>query len=538
MVRITYDAGSEGHMYNGNQFEADSWISIGNGTGEIRRAQKTSTPLWCAGFTIPPTDVFLRVRRVGVGAANPQSPGQLMTVSIRKQSDDSIIATATINTHPSLITNVTEGEEVSASFVNITEFEPSTDYYYSIEYNYGDNTNYLELATSDQAGYTMSSYISSWIDTADTALLMDIHPGKSPKASYGKVFNKRPLIAGDPDNVGTVHVGNLSYLDWSTPGGGGDFPIWDNGRNTGEIGGMEVLFGDCFFFGVSETPYLVRLRGTSPQDYVFKEVFTKVWVPNQRTPASVANDIWFANPEGVSALSGVQQYGDIRTFKESDKIDDKIAPMVGADMRAAYDADSGLYIVFERGSTIAYGAHVKLPIPNDHGQITYPWTRFTGPIEFSAIGFWKSDTMVGGMDGNIYQLNDFNYQDLGEDMELSLTLPYKEFVFRTRDMTEIQFQVRSDLGGTFLCSIYRDGLLAEPHIQFTYTLALSDVAIVDEMTMDVDNANFAVDQEATVPWSDLNFEARSFQVKLDNFILNGAPIFINGILFKAKGLSD
>ena len=121
-------------------------------------------------------------------------------------SDDSIIAVNSTILDPdgadaSAASDLTSDVlEYDVTFTVTSEIEPSTAYYFSIEYTGGDSSNYIEAhyatVTSGGTAYTYPAGV--W--TADTTktLIASVQPGIPPKAAFGAVDDRRLFVAGDP----------------------------------------------------------------------------------------------------------------------------------------------------------------------------------------------------------------------------------------------------------------------------------------------------------------------------------------------------
>jgi len=368
-VLLCYDDGSGSRGFQVDQLgltQNDS-IIVGNATN-TRVGVKFTTQTWDTGYTIPITRVSAYLKKV-------LAPTGTAVAKIYKVSDGSLIATSTTTLDVSTLVT-------SAYTLNEFEFDLSvgfalnTAYYAAIVYSGGDAANHILVATETKAsGGNSSYYDGSWHDVTTESPVMGVQPGRPPKAKFGQVKASRLFLAGDTDNPGWVWFGNAnSYLDFSTSNGGGSFGAVDGNANNYAVGALVAQYGNLYVFGTKDQPYLASLTGTSPTDYAIGQLFNGVW-GTHRTSLSVVNDVWFTGLSGAQALSGVQEFGDLRTFTESESVKNIISQYFTSSAVCGYNPLQGQYFIKLAGYHKVLCGHTKNPVQSDNGT-SYPWTEF------------------------------------------------------------------------------------------------------------------------------------------------------------------
>ena len=514
-IKMAYDDGTDGAFFNNYSGDQDSTIAITTaGVGCT-----FTTPAWDAGFTIPPTKAYFHVQATTAGAAT-------ITAVIKDTAGATVASAAYASTIPT----------TAASMLNVTftsptsEFEPLTKYYCVLK---GSNVNLTYTAVSSGG-----KLVTAGGATADTAKnpVMRVHPGLPPKASFGAVSGNRPFIVS-ATVPGRVYFGNLTHLDWSTSNGGGWVGVVDDSANSFEVGGIKDLYGNLYVCGKEDQPFICQLIGSTPSDYSLPLLFQKSWTTH-RTLVNTNNDLWSASSTGVDPLTGVQEYGDLRTFSASDPVASIIEDNWSTSTAfAGYHAKDGQYWLYMPGYSYFMVCHTKIPVRMDSGEIRYPWSRYTCPAVPTAIKQVGSRFLIGSSDGFIYQLNSSEYKDLTTDqIEPSFKLPVINMPGRESNLVKIQFSGTSVGGSQFYLDIYKNGLSDESVKQWTVSFPMSDSLTIDDLTMDIDDMLFAISPDQTPLYFDLNINVRSFQIEISEIFISGYPVFFDGITVTAKGL--
>ena len=240
--------------------------------------------------------------------------------------------------------------------------------------------NYIQVECDTVASGGDGKYYDSapsWQDDAAKFLLMAIKPGRPPRARFGLIDGSRVYVAGDPSNKGLMWYCNVNdCYDWSTVDGGGYVGAIDDNAQSFPIGAIVAQYGDIYLFGQASQPYICKLTGDSPSDYALPPLFQRVY-STHKTALQIINDIWSGSAVGVNALSGVEQYGDLRTFSESDAVDDRIRDYwTDDDAFAGYNGTTGQYFLKMTGYPRCLVLHTKAPVPDKRGRLRYPGTEY------------------------------------------------------------------------------------------------------------------------------------------------------------------
>lgn len=379
-LKMAYDAGTgtSAFQFDKTALSNDTYLELGNGTN-IGVAQKFTTPAWTAGYTLPPVTVSAYLSENGSAVAGA------ITAKIRSfAAPETVLASMTFVADASTVGGT--AAEFSATFTAAeisAKMAPETAYFCTLEYSAGDASNYIKVHCHTEAsgglaysGITDLAVIGNWSADATKNCLMSLTPGHPPKAKFGAVWNKRPFIAGDPDNPGYLWYGNLTHLDWSTSNGGGYIGVIDGDSDNFEVGAIESFYGQLMVFGTQDQPYLVRLSGAQPSEYAQETAFQKPWATH-KTLVSAVNDLWYATNEGVSPLSGVQEYGDLRTFFASDPVQDRFEDYwATATAIAGYYPMDGQYFLAMPAHHKVLVCHTKQAAQGPDGATRYPWAEF------------------------------------------------------------------------------------------------------------------------------------------------------------------
>jgi len=340
---------------------------------------------------------------------------------------------------------------------------------------------------------------------------MRINPGRPLKGSFGVVSDNRPFIAGDPDNLGYAHYGKLTHLEW------GYISAVDDNRNNFEIGALVDLYGDLWAYGTENQKYLATLVGDTEADWTLKRKFQQAWAL-PRTTSNTANDVFTGSGDGVDSLYGIQEYGDVRTFSESDRVQDKIQDNWVSTAFSTYYPTDGQYWLYMPGYSKILICHTKHP--------EKPWTEYDPPITPTA--FSKTGSFyIGSDDGHLYKLSDYK--------DLTTTQIYPQFrsayveLPLDGDLTRIQFVAQSLSGTEMDLDIYKNGSDEVSVNTYAVSVAISGGLTVDELTMIVDDATFSLDPASVPKKIDLNIPCWSFQIGISNVSVSTNPVFFSGM---------
>jgi hypothetical protein len=424
----------------------------------------------------------------------------------------------------------------AADFIEIifdtvdNELVADTEYYCLIQ---GSNLNISHTTvTSGGALITTGS-------TPDTTKdpVMRVHPGLPPKATWGVVSNTRPFIY-DPDYPGALYFGNLTHLDWSTTDGGGYITTIDNSRTSFAIGAAQDLYGELYVYGTQDQPFLCKLTGSSPSAYSLPLLFQKIWATSG-TIENTGEDLWTASEDGVDALSGVQEYGDLRTFSASDPVKNQLADYWTSSAFTGYNPPDGQLWLYMPGSSYVNVCHVKQAIRDQAGQTRYPWTRYDLPATPTCFSQTTLGFLIGSSDGFVYKLDSDEYKDLTTThIHPEFKTPRIDMPGRYYNFIKAQVLCQSATGSTMDMDIYINGDNTTSINTYSIYFPVNNAVTVGELTMDVDDIEFSLETETNPMYSDLNFNCYAIQIEISNVTISGEPVYFNGLALTYRALEQ
>ena len=377
-VKICYDSGTG---VGGHQFDNDSDTATGGAinlstSGRAAAAYKFTSSALDTGYTIPPTTMKARLSKIGAPTGS--------IFAVIKDTSNVVKAKTSFGATAQELTSGSTGGygtlySVTFTSTDITsEMTGSTAFYACVEYSLGSATSYVQVdctTGTGKKGYYVSGSTYVAVTTKDPR--MSLRPGTPPKAKYGVVKKGSPFVYGDSSNPSNLYVGNGTYLDWSTSDGGATVGLVDENATNFPIGGIGVIFDDLFVYGKQNQPCLAQLTGASPSSYALPLLYQQAWA-TQKTLVSTANDLWTASADGVDPLSGVQEYGDVRTFSASDPVIDRLRDYWDTDDTiACYYPKYGLYMLSFPTYRRVLASRTKQPVQDPSEQHKrYPWTEF------------------------------------------------------------------------------------------------------------------------------------------------------------------
>ena len=523
-IKIAYDAGDDGVQFDNIAGDQDEEIKLDGSV--IRVGTKFTTQTWTAGYTIPPTEAHAALKRTGTVTGD-------IYFKIRAVADDAVMASKLINQDAGDI--ATAGEVVEVVFTSsdvTTELSPNTDYYFTVEYAGVDSSNYISLMCTTEAGLAQS-YVSAYTEDTTAKPVMKVYPGKPPKASMACVSGTR-LFVVDPDEPGRVRFGNLTHLDWSTYNGGGWIGVVDDQKNSFKIGGIADMYGQLYVFGTQEIPYLCRLEGSSPSNYSLPLMFQRAWT-TQKCIVNTANDIWFGSSDGIDTLSGVQEYGDVRSFSASDPVKNKLSDWSTASFAGYYPPD-GTFLIYMGDKVLC--ANTKAPVSSPDGT-RFPWFEYDLPITTTCFGHISTGVVFGADDGFLYRFDDSEYKDLSTIQILpEWKSSYLQVPMTSAIIEKIHLVANSVTGGIVELKMYLNSQLYNATNTFDFTIQWEDNLVIEEALMQIDDANFAISASANPFWQIANMKCRSFMVGAKVTSLFGLPISFDGVIVEYRKLQQ
>jgi len=367
-VLMAYDDGSgdDGYQYDNTALTPDTMIKLYSG-GNTKAGVSFETQDWDSSYTITITTVEIYALKSG-------SPTGNVGCELYLDSDDSLVATAT--TIYSAADIGTLSEKLTFTFASGT-MEHLTVYNAVLTYAGGDASNYIQLECDTVTASGDSKYYDgAWKEDALKIAVVGVKPGRPPSAMFGLVQANRIFVSGDPFNPGVLWYSNLNTVfDWSTADGGGWIGVIDDNVTNFPVGALVSFFGSIYIFGQQSQPYLCKLSGSDPTDYAISPIFQRIY-STYKTAKHTVNDLWFGSDSGINALSGVEQFGDLRTENESDAVDDRIKSYWDDEEAfTGYNSATGQCFLKLPNYARVLVVHTKNPILNQ-GKIRYPWSEY------------------------------------------------------------------------------------------------------------------------------------------------------------------
>uniref|UniRef100_A0A6M3K193 Uncharacterized protein n=1 Tax=viral metagenome TaxID=1070528 RepID=A0A6M3K193_9ZZZZ len=156
----------------------------------------------------------------------------------------------------------------------------------------------------------------------------------------------------------------------------------------------------------------------------------------------------------------------------------------------------------------------------------------------TSLGTVGSDIYIGGSDGFVYVPTTGDYKDLEEYQIIPrLKTSYVEVPFKHVNLTGFQLLTHSRTGAGMSIKLFKNGMQSEYVTNWTINLSADDDLTLAEVTMDLEDAEFALNPNQTPLWKRCNVIARSFQFELETATVTSFPIYINGMFVKFRHLS-
>lgn len=462
-LTMAYNNGNQAASYNfsGLCRSRDATISLYSGV-TTRVGSKFTTQTWTAGYTIPLTTVECWISKVG-------SPAGDILVNLYDSTGANLL--------DSMSTTVTEmrvtenPRQLSFAFDSASYYgmAPGTQYVVAVVFGGGDASNYIRVHHATVAsGGDLWYYDGSWHSVSTKSTCIGVKAGKPPKGSFGKVKDLRMFVGGDPDNLGYQWFSNINSLhDWSTSTpilstnergfeGAGFISAIDDNANSYPVGGIMPLYNDLYVFGKAKQPFLSKLTGATPYDWKLPPLGQYVYT-DHKTLIGLPCDIWFASEQGIHKLSGVQEYGDIRTFSPGDPIGSVLTDNFDTDAFAGYNPGTGQYLIKLTGYTNILVCHVAQPIIGKYGY-RYIWTFYKFK-NLTPSAFASSDNKfyVGCTNGHLYRLDKTLVKDAGTLPDVQLKTGILCFPFNSSNIRELFLGIISTASATGTLSFYKNG---------------------------------------------------------------------------------
>ena len=538
-VELVYDDGTgaaeSNYQFNNRFGSEDETLPLGNGTNTAVIFQFASAS-WEAGFTIPPTRFFATVSRAGNGFTGTDNVPVYFQIYERAGSAPNI-ATDTkccelvfLQLAGNVSSTAMEYDVIipASSFVSgWTGLDSSTSYYAVLSYNNGDAGNYINVHVSRVTGSVAGVWSGAWSATPNQLPMMGLRPGADVnnlsglKAVDGIVHGGRIfVIEGEsgvhPDRVWYSGVENV--LDWSSE----NYAGW---LGTGkDIGGIASFYNEVWVFGTVRMPYLSRLAGALPSEFVLSESIQPV-SGHYRSLVTGPDDIFFAHPQGADSVSTMQSFGDVRAISMTEDVKNIFQEFYAATAFAAYEPNFGLYLIKLNDLTERiWVIHTKMKGARKQGALTIPaapvsvweFSPYFGGImtqEITALGVGENCCYIGTDYGLVYKIDPDANDDNGAPIDCVLKSNYLSTGLGEAAAWRCVFDVFGENGGNFDLRFYRNH---ERTVWHEILITLPDITGGDDPSDFFDREN-------------LNFNFRGLMISVEDVNLGNGPVFIGPI---------
>ena len=444
-LRLCYDDGDLGSMYSSLTLTSSGSRSLYSG-GTTMAGSKFTTPEWPAGFTLPLTSVSFMLSKTG-------SPTGSVTARLYDSTLSRLLSTSSSVSAETLSTSATA---VEFTFTSSYDIDPDTDYVVVVHYAGGSSSATVNVHYNTSANLGGEYYYtgSSWTGPSSSIhTLMLIKPGLPPTATMGIAWGSRLWIVSS-ETPGWVRYSNVNTpFDWSTADGGGYVGIVDDGASSYPVGALITVYGNLFVLGTEAAPYLVRLTGTSPEDFTQEPMMQQISCAPSHYVVT-PNDAWILNGDGVFSLHGVTEYGDVRTanigYPVMPAIDDYYSP----EAFTGYDPWTGCVLIKFPGYDRVLVGHPRCA-RQVGGTVRYPWTEFLFNVTPTSFGLAGDRLCVGASDGYVY-IMDTDYLDGTSQPTYAILSGITEMRFTDVVVSRYQAHFAGTAPATCTLSLYRN----------------------------------------------------------------------------------
>lgn len=411
-VNIAYDngTGTRGYMFNHLTDSADSSTPLY--TGSILSVGNQETTLaFGAGYTIPYTKIRVWLSKTG-------SPTGTIVARVWSSAGADWGASTTVLDVSTLSTNAAVFNFDFSLLVNV--FSASTPYRYGLAFTStsSDASNHpnvhYDTVASGGYGYTYT-VAGGWVADATKNFLIGIKPGLPPKASFGAVADNR-LHVVDPDYTGKLQISAPGgeaggMLDWCTRTLAGYVNSVDDGANSFPIGAVVAKYGDIWIFGKASQPYLAKLTGSSPTDWIISLTGQEAYT-DWKSIKDTIDDLFFASSINCHSITGTEQYGDVRSGGVGTPIKNLFESYWTTAAFSAYWGITGQFFIY----LPTYGTmvcHTKDRLKR--------WTRYTfkNLTETALHGGANDKLYVACSNGHLYRLLAQSFTDAGTAYDIT-----------------------------------------------------------------------------------------------------------------------
>ena len=514
---------TSGKLLDNTGLSEDGSTSLYSGS-TTRAGQKVTVPDWAAAaFTIDIETARFRLAITGSPTGSAYAKIYSSGGSLLATSD--AVDVATLATSPAW-----QDFEFSTPYAMV----PGTEYYFTVEFSGGDVSNYLQVyySTAMTGTGVYSTYNGSWTGDSAKDCLYHVSPGLAPKASIAvEHFNR--IICNDLDEPNKLNYSNLrDPNDWSAADAAGYIYV-EAGTTITAIKQFYSLL--TIHLGLGRRA-VHKLTGSGPDDYALSDsVMTDVSAINQDCCFNIGNDLLFVDLAGLVSLATWERYGDLQQAIKSDKIENLLQGNISSNFAGHCPFDSQFWLdVGSSEHVLVYDAR--------RGIWTKYWFELGAGVVPTFFSEWNGTVYVGDSAGNIWYLDQTStpqYTDGDADYAFKALCASDDFgVLVRKHARRINVQGRTRTGGSFDLVLYKD-LNRDAFQTLPITVPLDPDVTVNEATMDVDDADWSLDDEGglNLRTEKLNFEFTAIQASIENVSLRGTPLIFQGVQLYAAALS-
>jgi hypothetical protein len=515
-IKIAYDGGEGGTQYSNWDEDDLDVVDTGGVLVNTGIGARFTTLAWDAGYKMPITQVQFKAKGTTANAA--------INVVLRTTAGVLMAEKAVLR---EIGTTAAEYYSVTFSAADITtEMDLSTEYDILLE-----GTDFELHCSTVASGGTL--YNNGTNDPTKNPIIK-VHPGLAPKADFVGVSGKNSaarLFLHNPDEPGRAYYGNLTYLDWSTPNGGGWVGVIDDDQNSYKIGAFGFLYGTFYIYGTEANPYTAILAGEQPLDFSITPLFQHA-TATQKTLLNTNDDLWNASESGINHLKGVQESGDVRAHSITERISNKFATNWGPTAFAGYNPQLGHYLLQLPSYDRVLVGHTKLPFaePGEAQRIGYPWSEFELPITPTYFSHFEEEFVIGASNGVFYKFDEDEFRDYTTN-NIDFELKTASAVTPGIDIDLDQFQIfaASRTGAQLDYDILINGNDVTTALTDMITLPMSDlITVADLAGILVGDWIMSIGAEGTPLFYPINIYCFSVQIRIYNIILTGQAMDLDG----------
>lgn len=479
-----------------------------------------NTPSWSCSAGLEITKVQLKLKKVGT-----LSSSHVVTVYLEIENGagwDSV-GSGVLPGAGAAVEVVAGWYDINISGIGMVFYEPSKTYRIRVHMASGfDVSNHL-IWMGENMGVSGNYNLGG-----------RLNPNLPPKAGSVASHDHRLWAYHDPDNPGYIHFNNYALHDWSTIGQAGYITAMDSDKDTFEPGALASYYGSLFVYGTEETPYLLRLTGSNGNDFILSDLSQPIW-SKPRMVVDILNDLWSLSSSGIASMTGVNMYGDVRTYSESFAIDNQVRGLWSTDAFTGYFNERGQVWV-SLGSKV-FVAHTKAPTQGTN-RVRYPWSEFIFNFTPTCFGSWD-DIVVGTEEGFIYTPDSTLVLDDSSEFPITCRTKYTEVPFQLIDILEAGLLTGSTYGCKLDFKLFKNGSTVDPVHTWPVSIALKDHITINDLSgVQIFNLDFAIVDEDSSKVLRTYTTVSSFQMAVEVTAIAKTPVFLDGLFYKYRAMED